>query len=132
MQQFLRDFSCMHLNLRDRFFFAANKSASYNFGAQRSSHGSVLTVRIHFPFKSSIKNRFNVKLHLFLYLPYSPTQFSSCIRKLFYLHLHHQENIFQLLVTTRTGFYYNFKTFISYLDIRLTSYRHLSHSTPAR
>ena len=68
-----------------------------------------------FALKSIIKRRLNVKLHLSLYLPYSPTQFSSFIRKIFYLHLHHQKNSFLLLVTTRTiikGFLKNFKTFI--------------------
>ncbi len=50
-----------------------------------------------FALKSIIKNQFNVKPHLSLYLPYSPTQFSSYTRKIFYLHLHHsiQANIFQ-------------------------------------
>jgi hypothetical protein len=51
--------------------------------------------------KSIIKHRFNVKPHLSLYLPYSPTQFSSYITKIFYLHLDQQANIFLLLVTIR-------------------------------
>ena len=47
-----------------------------------------------FALKSIIKNRFNVKPHLSLYLPYSPTQFSSHVRKKFYSYLDHQANIF--------------------------------------
>ena len=51
-----------------------------------------------FPLKSIIKNRLNVKLHLSLYLPYSITQFSSYIRKIFYLYLHHQKKAFNYLL----------------------------------
>ncbi len=71
-----------------------------------------------FALKSIIKNHFNVQLHLYLYLHYSPTQFSSCIRKI-YIYIT-KKNIFQLLVTTRIitkVFKNNLKTFISlFLD----------------